>query len=913
MGRDNGKTQPTYIHDQRWSICTDWENPWPWLASNYFRAGRPKRGAGMPGMEGEEQEKVAWEGISFAQVIKGRFTVPGDDGNPNETVDLHRVVITTDAGLGKTVATKAIEYHVGARSSNTLAIRMKLKDLANIRRGELSQTQAIVAKLADQLLKKMGSDEVTHTEVTRLINRKRRSGDLVLIFDGLDEAGKIGELKAICGGATLSPDWEKVRVIIAGRPYSVRNRRSDLFNGGPWRFLCLEEFTQPQIDRYLGARSDGTRRIAKLTGCEEILGVPRVLEYLRYVDDEDLELMTRPADIYYAAVQHLLQRGFAKSKPARLLGTDFSMGTELDEPHANNLPKAFELLGLIAYEMTCVQIENSDSEVPETEDPYAVVEKKYGPNFAQIPTPELTTKDFIKRVKLRYNYDENVGFDHDLECLASLNQVLQQGVFDSESTSGFQMFQFRNRSLQEFFCAHYLATHATSEQKDEDQSDQARLWDWIYLPFEPETEAYYHIWQFLCDMPRRVNGDNKLANGAIAKNWLTAIKPLFLRGKDELDEQGQPKRVVKRSSEMIFRCWRQLDADCAAENNQARSIMRHWITEFEELLNLPDDDFRNLTAKGIVNGFIRLPGTKETGETFIMGTSPDKQGSFDQKHWEQELAQLQSFARKDGKSNGIIRYINQYPALQFLSDSDPARLAWISFAAELLEAGTTEPARRQFGRKDEGRQEMEINSFQLARATVSHGEFRLFCPTHGNQESYQQCFGKHASLVSEDQHPVIFVSWYDCFCYSKWLRWDNLSCCMPQENQWEYACKFGSPWDWRYWWSDDQFEHCFANAENKVGRPQVPSVDHASQATRDLDPEKIGLMDMLGNVSEWCADQYRPKFSCKSDDIPVEPSLSRVLRGGSFITYAVSCRSSCRLSYWPQSAFRDGGFRVSRA
>lgn len=90
MGRDNGKTQPTYIHDQRWSICTDWENPWPWLAANYFRAGRPKRGAGMPSMEGEEQEKVAWEGISFDQLIEGRFTVPGDDGNPTETVDLHR-------------------------------------------------------------------------------------------------------------------------------------------------------------------------------------------------------------------------------------------------------------------------------------------------------------------------------------------------------------------------------------------------------------------------------------------------------------------------------------------------------------------------------------------------------------------------------------------------------------------------------------------------------------------------------------------------------------------------------------------------------------------------------------------------------------------------------------------------------
>ena len=63
------------------------------------------------------------------------------------------------------------------------------------------------------------------------------------------------------------------------------------------------------------------------------------------------------------------------------------------------------------------------------------------------------------------------------------------------------------------------------------------------------TEAFYHVWQFLCDMPRRGTPDP--AYGAVRKSWLTAIEPLFRRGSEG----------AVRSCEMIVRRWPRLEQD----------------------------------------------------------------------------------------------------------------------------------------------------------------------------------------------------------------------------------------------------------------------------------------------------------------------------------------------------------------
>ena len=145
MSSGNDKKQPIYIHDQRWSICTAWDNPWPFLSSEFFHAGRPKRGPQLSSKEDSQSD--SWKKFELNDLACGVFC--GEvEGQTLGQIDLHRVVISTDAGLGKTLATKYLEYRIGAQSPSTLALRMTLSELEQITSGENGITDAIVANLS---------------------------------------------------------------------------------------------------------------------------------------------------------------------------------------------------------------------------------------------------------------------------------------------------------------------------------------------------------------------------------------------------------------------------------------------------------------------------------------------------------------------------------------------------------------------------------------------------------------------------------------------------------------------------------------------------------------------------------------------------------------------------------------------
>ena len=77
-----------------------------------------------------------------------------------------------------------------------------------------------------------------------------------------------------------------------------------------------------------------------------------------------------------------------------------------------------------------------------------------------------------------------------------------------------------------------------------------------------------------------------------------------------------------------------------------------------------------------------------------------------------------------------------------------------------------------------------------------------------------------------------------------------------------------------------------------------------------------GLYDMHGNVWEWCEDEYHSNY----EGAPVNGSAwassaeaaHRVIRGGSWIDYAVGCRSAYRGRDSPGNRGVNVGFRLSR-
>jgi formylglycine-generating enzyme required for sulfatase activity len=85
-------------------------------------------------------------------------------------------------------------------------------------------------------------------------------------------------------------------------------------------------------------------------------------------------------------------------------------------------------------------------------------------------------------------------------------------------------------------------------------------------------------------------------------------------------------------------------------------------------------------------------------------------------------------------------------------------------------------------------------------------------------------------------------------------------------------------------------------------------------------PNDYGLFDMYGNAAEWCQDAFAPYRSAPGktpmedggDQGPVDLSVSRVLRGGAFVSSAAELRSAYRFGSQPHILLGFAGLRVAR-
>ncbi|QDT89991.1 protein kinase domain-containing protein [Gimesia algae] len=155
--------------------------------------------------------------------------------------------------------------------------------------------------------------------------------------------------------------------------------------------------------------------------------------------------------------------------------------------------------------------------------------------------------------------------------------------------------------------------------------------------------------------------------------------------------------------------------------------------------------------------------------------------------------------------------------------------------------------------------------------------------------------------LSED-HPVANLSWYDANNYCGWLtrNQSRFVFSLPAEAQWEYACRAGTTSNW------------YTSAESELSK-YAWFQSTTTHPCGQLQPNAFGLLDMHGNVSEWCQDYFSDKDSfSNSVNNPSEPNtgVHRIIRGGSAGGEAEHCRSAAREGLKP--ILRDAltGFRV---
>lgn len=172
------------------------------------------------------------------------------------------------------------------------------------------------------------------------------------------------------------------------------------------------------------------------------------------------------------------------------------------------------------------------------------------------------------------------------------------------------------------------------------------------------------------------------------------------------------------------------------------------------------------------------------------------------------------------------------------------------------------------------------------------------------QELWEAVMGNNPSCFKGARRPVENVSWDDCQVFIRKLnRLTGQTFRLPTEAQWEFAARGGNS-SFGYKYSGNYF------VDNVAWYG-----DNSGDTTHDVgnkSSNELGILDMSGNVYEWCSDWYGAYDPSSSGYDPVGPSdgCSRVIRGGSCVDGARLCRVSDRNHCWPGERHFSIGLRL---
>jgi len=201
--------------------------------------------------------------------------------------------------------------------------------------------------------------------------------------------------------------------------------------------------------------------------------------------------------------------------------------------------------------------------------------------------------------------------------------------------------------------------------------------------------------------------------------------------------------------------------------------------------------------------------------------------------------------------------------------------------------------------KDDGEEDEKpahkvyLDAYWIDKYEVTNEQYAKFLEAVTRSKDHSKCHpnepkGKNHtpkfwkdSRFNQPKQPVVGVDWFDAYAYARWAGKR-----LPTEAEWEKAARGTDERD--YPWGNDWIDD-LANVAGDAPMEVGSFPDGVSP---------YGVLDMAGNVWEWCADWY-DEYSQAAQRNPQGPAASRqnmrVVRGGSWNNTPDECRAPYRM------------------
>jgi len=216
----------------------------------------------------------------------------------------------------------------------------------------------------------------------------------------------------------------------------------------------------------------------------------------------------------------------------------------------------------------------------------------------------------------------------------------------------------------------------------------------------------------------------------------------------------------------------------------------------------------------------------------------------------------------------------------------PAPFEWIDIPAgkvTLTEGGYV----------PKGGQSFDVPAFAIAKYPTTNAQFAKFIEAGGYEhedwwtdkgwawkdkdpwKKPHQFGSEFSDIFNHPDHPVVGISWHEAVAFCLWLsEISNENIVLPTEQQWQRAAQGDDKriYPWGNKWNP-------IRCNNNVGKNPAQNVTSAvsQYEGKDKGNSYFDVVDMAGNVWEWCLTEYETGKS----EIE-EHRINSVLRGGSW-------------------------------